>query len=192
MAISKTIWPGSTQLAPNPAVLIGTGDGKRLPWDIMTAAWAGTLCSDPPMVGIAVRPSRFTYHQIETLKAFTVNVPTADQAETVDYCGVISGRDTDKFSTRGLTAVPASKITAPIVAECPLALECAVRQRLELGSHVVYIGEVLAVQVTTELIDDKGHLDLRKANLLAYAHGHYYSLGEELGHFGFSVRKKAK
>jgi flavin reductase (DIM6/NTAB) family NADH-FMN oxidoreductase RutF len=192
MAISKTIWPGSTQLAPNPAVLIGTGDGKRLPWDIMTAAWAGTLCSDPPMVGIAVRPSRFTYHQIETLKAFTVNVPTADQAETVDYCGVISGRDTDKFSTRGLTAVPASKITAPIVAECPLALECAVRQRLELGSHVVYIGEVLAVQVTTELIDEKGHLDLRKANLLAYAHGHYYSLGEELGHFGFSVRKKAK
>lgn len=192
MAISKTIWPGSTQLAPNPAVLIGTGDGKRLPWDVMTAAWAGTLCSDPPMVGIAVRPSRFTYHQIETLKAFTVNVPTADQAETVDYCGVISGRDTDKFSTRGLTALPASKITAPVVAECPLALECAVRQRLELGSHVVYIGEVLAVQVTTDLIDDKGHLDLQKANLLAYAHGHYYSLGEELGHFGFSVRKKAK
>lgn len=192
MAISKTIWPGSTQLAPNPAVLIGTGDGKRLPWDVMTAAWAGTLCSDPPMVGIAVRPSRFTYHQIETLKAFTVNVPTADQAETVDYCGVISGRDTDKFSTRGLTALPASKITAPVVAECPLALECAVRQRLELGSHVVYIGEVLAVQVTTDLIDDKGHLDLQKANLLAYAHGHYYSLGKELGHFGFSVRKKAK
>ncbi len=192
MAISKTIWPGSTQLAPNPAVLIGTGNGKRLPWDIMTAAWAGTLCSDPPMVGIAVRPSRFTYHQIETLQAFTVNVPTADQAETVDYCGVISGRDTDKFSTRGLTALAASKITAPVVAECPLALECVVRQRLELGSHVVYIGEVLAVQVTTDLIDDKGHLDLRKANLLAYAHGHYYSLGEELGHFGFSVRKKAK
>ena len=163
MPVDKTIWPGSTQLAPVPAVLVGTGDGRRLPWNLMTAAWAGTLCSEPPMVGIGVRPSRFTYSLLETLQAFTVNLPTADQAETVDYCGVASGR-------------------------CPLALECRVRQKLELGSHVLYIGEVVAVQVTSSLIDEKGRLDLQKANLLAYAHGHYYSLAQELGHFGFSVR----
>ncbi|MCQ2402369.1 MAG: flavin reductase family protein [Lentisphaeria bacterium] len=190
MAIEKTIWPGSTQLGPSPVVLVGTGDGKRHPWDIMTAAWAGTLCSDPPMISIGVRPSRFTYHQIETLKCFTVNMPTVDQVETVDYCGVISGKDTDKFSTRHLTPIAASKITAPIVEECPLALECEVKHRLELGTHVVYIGQVVAVQVTSTLIDEKGKLDLKKANLLAYAHGHYYSLGEELGYYGYSVRKK--
>ncbi len=189
MSIEKTIWPGSTQLAPSPVVLVGTGDGKRHPWDIMTAAWAGTLCSDPPMVSIGVRPSRFTYHQLEALQCFTVNMPTVDQAETVDYCGVISGRDTDKFSTRKLTPVAASKIIAPIVEECPLSLECVVKHRLELGTHVVYIGEVVAVQVTSSFIDEKGKLDLQKADLLAYAHGHYYSLGKELGYFGYSVKK---
>lgn len=189
MPVDKTIWPGSTQLAPVPAVLVGTGDGRRLPWNLMTAAWAGTLCSEPPMVGIGVRPSRFTYSLLETLQTFTVNLPTADQAETVDYCGVASGRDTDKFAARKLTPRAASQVTAPIVEECPLALECRVRQKLELGSHVLYIGEVVAVQVTSSLIDEKGRLDLQKANLLAYAHGHYYSLGQELGHFGFSVRK---
>lgn len=190
MSVEKTIWPGSTQLAPVPVVLVGTGDGHRLPWNIMTVAWAGTVASDPPMVAIGVRESRFTYHQIETLKCFTVNIPSADQAETVDYCGVISGRDTDKFSKRGLTPAMASKITAPIVEECPLALECEVRHRLDLGSHIGYIGEVVAVQVTSSLVDEGGHMDIEKANLLAYAHGHYFSLGKELGRFGFSVRKR--
>ncbi|MGN0866893.1 MAG: flavin reductase family protein [Oligosphaeraceae bacterium] len=190
MSIPKTIWPGGTQLAPVPAVLVGAGDGRRLPWNVMTAAWAGTLCSEPPMVGIGVRPSRFTYSLIETLHAFTVNLPTAEQAETVDYCGVISGRDTDKFAARRLTPLAASRVVAPVVEECPVSLECEVRQKLELGSHVLYLGEVVAVQVTSDLIDATGRLDLQKANLLAYAHGHYYSLGQELGHFGFSVRKK--
>ncbi|MCQ2396135.1 MAG: flavin reductase family protein [Lentisphaeria bacterium] len=190
MSIEKTIWPGSTQLAPSPVVLVGTGDGKRRPWDIMTAAWAGTLSSDPPMVGIGVRPSRFTYDQIEALQCFTLNMPTAAQARAVDYCGVISGRDTDKFSTQGLTALKASRIVAPIVEECPVSLECEVKHRLDLGSHVLYIGQVVAVQVTSSLIDDKGRLDLAKADLLAYAHGHYYSLGADLGHFGYPVKKK--
>ena len=165
MSVEKTIWPGSTQLAPVPVVLVGTGDGHRLPWNIMTVAWAGTVASDPPMVAIGVRESRFTYHQI-------------------------SGRDTDKFSKRGLTPAMASKITAPIVEECPLALECEVRHRLDLGSHIAYIGEVVAVQVTSSLVDKGGHMDIEKANLLAYAHGHYFSLGKELGRFGFSVRKR--
>ena len=189
--MEKTIWPGSTQLAPSPVVLVGTGDARRHPWNLLTVAWTGTLCSDPPLVGIGVRKSRFSYRALRELRCFTVNLPTAEMAETVDFCGVASGADTDKFAARKLTPVKASKIVAPVVLECPLSLECEVKQILELGSHELFIGEVLAVQVTSGLIDEKGKLDLDKANLLAYAHGHYYSLGSELGHFGFSVRKKA-
>ena len=171
-------------------MLVGTGDGRRFPWNLLTVAWTGTLCSDPPIVGIGVRKSRFSYRALKELRCFTVNLPTADMAEAVDFCGVVSGADTDKCAARKQTAVKASKVVAPIVAECPLSLECAVKQVIELGSHDLFIGEVIAVQVTSDLIDDKGKLDLEKANLLAYAHGHYYSLGTELGHFGFSVRKK--
>lgn len=189
--MEKTIWPGSTQLAPSPVVLVGTGDGRRFPWNLLTVAWAGTVCSDPPMVGIGVRKSRFSYRALKELRCFTVNLPTAEMAEAVDFCGVASGADTDKFAARQLTAAKANKIVAPLVAECPLSLECTVRQVVELGSHDLFLGEVIAVQVTSNLIDAQGHLDLQKANLLAYAHGHYYSLGQELGHFGFSVRKKA-
>ncbi len=191
MSIDKTIWPGSTQLAPVPVVLVGTGDGKLHPWNVITVAWAGTLASDPPVVGVGIRRERFSFGQLEKLKCFTVNIPSADMVETVDYCGVVSGRDTDKFSVRKMTAVPASKITAPIVEECPLSLECSLLQSVDLQSHVLFLGKVEAVQVTSSLIDANGKLDLAKANLLAYAHGHYYSLGEELGHFGFSVKKKA-
>ena len=189
-APAKTIWAGSTQLAPVPAVLVGTGDGRLHPWNVLTVAWAGTLASDPPVVGIGVRRSRFSFGQLEKLGAFTVNLPSADMAETVDYCGVVSGRDTDKFAVRHLTALPASKVTAPVVAECPLSLECRVIRSVDLESHVLFLGQVEAVQVTSALIDAKGHLDLARANLLAYAHGNYYSLGECLGHFGYSVRKQ--
>lgn len=186
----KIVWPGSTQLAPVPVVLVGSGDGGRHPWNVLAVAWAGTLCSEPPMVGIGIRKERFSYHQIAAGGAFTVNMPTASMAETVDYCGVVSGRDTDKFAARGLTAVPATKVVAPVVAQCPLCLECRVRHEVELGSHVLFVGEVVAVQVAEDLVDERGRLDLAKADLLAYAHGHYYSLGHELGHFGYSVRRK--
>ncbi|MBP5300923.1 MAG: flavin reductase family protein [Victivallales bacterium] len=188
--MEKTIWPGSTQLAPSPVVLVGTGDARRHPWNLLTVAWTGTLCSDPPMVGIGVRRSRFSYRALKELRCFTINLPTADMAATVDFCGVASGADTDKFAARKLTGAKASKIMAPLVEECPLTLECVVENVLELGSHDLFIAKVVAVQVTTSLIDSSGKLDLAKANLLAYAHGHYYSLGSELGHFGFSVRKK--
>ena len=186
----KIIWDGSTQLAPVPVVLVGTGDGRQYPYNLITVAWAGTVCSDPPMVGIGIRKERFSYHQLIKLKAFTVNMPTAAMAETVDYCGVVSGRDVDKFAVRGLTAVPAAKVAAPVVEQCPMALECEVRQSLELGSHVLFIGQVMAVRLDQSLVDEKGRLDLSRADLLAYAHGHYYSLGECLGHFGYSVKKQ--
>ena len=145
--MEKTIWPGSTQLAPSPVVLVGTGDGRRFPWNLLTVAWAGTVCSDPPMVGIGVRKSRFSYRALKELRCFTVNLPTAEMAEAVDFCGVASGADTDKFAARQLTAAKANKIVAPLVAECPLSLECAVRQVVELGSHDLFLGEVIAVQV---------------------------------------------
>ena len=190
MNLDKTIWEGSALLAPVPVVLVGSGDGRRKPYNLITVAWAGTLASNPPIVGIGIRPERFSHAQILDLKCFTVNLPSADMAETIDYCGVTSGRDTDKFAVRGLTAKRGSKITAPIVEECPLSLECTLEQTLDLGSHTLFLGKVVAVQVTSDLIDSKGNLDLAKANLLAYAHGHYYSLGEELGHFGYSIKKK--
>jgi flavin reductase (DIM6/NTAB) family NADH-FMN oxidoreductase RutF len=171
-------------------VLVGSGDGKLHPWNILTVAWAGTLSSDPPMVGIGVRPERFSYAQIEALKCFTVNVPTVQMAESVDYCGVASGRDIDKFKARQLTPRASSTIAAPIVEECPLSLECALEHSVNLGSHTLFIGRVKAVQVTSELINADGKLDLQQADLLAYAHGNYYALGRTLGKFGFSVKKR--
>jgi flavin reductase (DIM6/NTAB) family NADH-FMN oxidoreductase RutF len=127
---------------------------------------------------------------IEATGVFSVNIPSADMAAKVDYCGVVSGRDVDKFSQCGFTAIPASKIAAPIVSECPLALECQLKHTLNLGSHLLYIGEIVAVQVESTLVDSQNHFDVAKANLLAYAHGNYFSLGEQLGKFGFSVKKK--
>lgn len=189
MTVNKTIWPGSTQLAPVPVVLVGSGDGKLHPWNIMTVAWAGTLSSDPPMVGIGVRRERFSFAQIQALKCFTVNIPTVQMAESVDYCGVASGRDIDKFKARGLTPRRASTNPSPIVEECPLSLECDLENSVDLGSHVLFIGKVKAVQVTSELINNDGKLDLQQADLLAYAHGSYYSLGRSLGKFGYSVKK---
>ncbi|MBE6358823.1 MAG: flavin reductase family protein [Lentisphaerae bacterium] len=187
---SKTIWPGGTQLAPVPVVLVGCGDGKNFKYNCLTVAWAGTLSSNPPMVGIGIRPERYSRGLIESSGVFTVNMPTAAMAEKVDYCGVVSGRDVDKFAKCGFTAAAGSKVDAPIITECPISLECKVKHSLSLGSHILYIGEVLAVQISSEFIDGKNHFDVEKADLLAYAHGNYMSLGKSLGTFGYSVKKK--
>ena len=117
-------------------------------------------------------------------------MPTAAMAEKVDYCGVVSGRDVDKFEKCGFTAIPGSKVAAPVIAECPISLECKVKHSINLGSHILYVGEVVAVQISSEFVDEKNHFDVKKADLLAYAHGNYFSLGESLGTFGFSVKKK--
>ena len=186
----KTIWPGGTQLAPVPVVLVGCGDGSNFKYNCLTVAWAGTLSSNPPMVGIGIRPERYSRGLIESTGVFTVNMTTVAMAEKVDYCGVASGRDVDKFEKCGFTAIPGSKVAAPVIAECPISLECQVKHTLSLGSHILYVGEVAAVQVSSEFIDDKNHFDITKADLLAYAHGNYLSLGEIVGTFGFSVKKK--
>ena len=189
--MGKLIWPGSTQLAPVPAVLVGTG-GNGFKNNLITVAWVGIVCSTPAMLSISVRPERYSYAALEQTREFTVNVPLASQAAAVDWCGVVSGRDHDKFAEQHLTPVPGSRIAAPLVQECPLNLECKVKEIIKLGSHDMFIAEIVAVQVSEEFIAESGRLDLERCGgVLGYAHGHYFNLGACIGHFGFSVRKKS-
>ena len=188
--MQKVIWQGSTQLAPVPAVLVGTG-GNGYKNNLITIAWVGIICSDPAMLSISVRPERYSYQALAELREFTVNVPLASQAKAVDWCGVVSGRDHDKFAEQNLTAIQGSKVAAPLVAECPLNLECKVKEIIKLGSHDMFLAEIAAVQVSENFLAESGRLDLeRDGGILGYAHGHYFNLGECIGHFGFSVRKK--
>jgi flavin reductase (DIM6/NTAB) family NADH-FMN oxidoreductase RutF len=177
-------------LAPVPVVLVSCGGSQGWAPNLITIAWIGNVCSDPPMLSIAVRPQRHSHAIIAATGEFVVNVPAADQARITDWCGVVSGREVDKFGAAGLTPGPALKLSCPIVAECPINIECRVRSCLALGSHHLFLAQVAAVQVSAGLVDAAGRLAVEKAGLLAFAHGHYYSLGRHLGHFGFSVRKK--
>jgi len=188
--MKKVLWPGSTQLAPVPAALVGCGGRDGWKFNLLTIAWTGIACSKPPLVTVAVRPERYSYPMLRSTGEFTLNLPTAAMAKVVDWCGVVSGREHDKFAESGLTPLPGSQVAAPLVAECPLGLECKTVQVLELGSHHLFLAEIVAVQVTETLIDEAGRLRLERDGLLAYVHGHYYGLGECLGHFGFSVRRK--
>ncbi|MFA5204707.1 MAG: flavin reductase family protein [Lentisphaeria bacterium] len=186
----KTVWKPGTLLAPVPVVLVSCGRPGARP-NLITVAWVGTVCSEPPMVSISIRPERHSHDIIRDTGEFVVNLPGADQAWAVDWCGVVSGRDTDKFAGAKLTPAPAHRLQgAPIVAECPLALECRVRQTLAPGSHTVFVAEVVSVQVESALERPGGRFALEQSGLLSYAHGHYYVLGRQVGHFGFSVRKK--
>lgn len=190
--IKKTVWRGGTQLAPVPVVLVGCGDRKRWKYNLITVAWCGTVASEPPQLAISVRKERYSFAPISELGEFTVNLPDASMVSALDNCGVLSGREVDKFALHQLTPVSGTKVAAPIVAESPLSLECRVTGQLDLGSHTMFIGEILAVQVTSELIDEAGKFDIERAELVAYAHGHYFELGKCLGSFGFSVRKKSR
>ena len=185
----KVIWPPSTQLAPVPAVLVGCGSAEA-DWNLITIAWTGIVCSKPPMLSVSVRPERHSHELIRKSGEFTVNIPTAAMADDVDWCGVVSGRNHRKFAERNLTPIAGSKVSAPLVAECPLGLECRVKEVLQLGSHDLFLAEILAVQVTESWINESGRLELERAGLLSYVHGHYFGLGECIGHFGYSVRKK--
>ena len=176
-------------LSPVPAVLVSCGGTKEWKPNLITIAWVGTVCTNPPMLSISVRPERYSYGIIKQTGEFVVNIPAVGQTEATDWCGVVSGREHDKFKKTGLTPAPALKVSCPVVLECPVNIECRVTQTLELGSHVMFIAEVVAVQASSELIDAKGKLCLEKAGLIAFVHGEYFALGRYLGHFGFSVRK---
>ncbi len=188
----KQVWKPGTMLCPVPVVMVSTaGKGGLFP-NIATVAWTGTVCSEPPMLSISLRKSRLSHQLIMESGDFVVNVPSLRQIPATDYCGVASGRDVNKFQKLGLTAAPASSVSAPIIAECPINIECVVRQVLELGVHTMFVGEITAVQVSADLVTREGRLDIERAGLAAYAHGGYYVLGKKIGYFGFSVRKRAK
>ncbi len=182
--------PGN-MLYPVPAVMVSAAD-KEGNSNIFTVAWTGTVCTNPPMLTISVRPERYSYHMIQETGEFVVNLTTEKLAYATDYCGVKSGRDTDKWKATGLTKETASQVSVPLIKECPVNLECRVRRVDELGSHHMFLAEVVAVHVDEAYMDEKDTFHLSDAKPLAYSHGRYYGLGECLGTFGYSVRKKNK
>ncbi|WP_031558107.1 flavin reductase family protein [Lachnospira multipara] len=189
--MKKQTWRAGNMLYPVPAVMV-TCKRKNEKANIITVAWAGTVCSDPAMVSISVRKSRYSHEIISETKEFVVNLTTKQLAKATDYCGVKSGRDIDKFKEMNLHTQESTKIETPGILESPVNIECKVVNVLELGTHDMFIAEVVAVDVNEDLLDEKGSLHLDKADLIAYAHGQYFSLGKELGRFGFSVRKNIK
>lgn len=188
--MAKQSWKPGNMLYPVPAVLVSCRD-KEGNDNVLTIAWAGTICSDPAMLSISVRKERYSYPMIKESGEFVVNLTTKDLLRATDYCGVKSGRDEDKFAAAGLTKGEAEMINAPIIMESPVNIECKVTQVLELGSHDMFLAEVVNVQVSDEYMDEKGAFHINNADLLAYSHGEYYELGEKLGTFGYSVRKQA-
>lgn len=187
--MAKQVWKPSTMLNPVPVVMVTSADYEGKP-NIITLAWAGTINSDPPMVSISVRKHRYSYELIRQKGQFVINMPSRKLTFATDYCGVKSGRDTNKFEAMKLTAQSASKVDVPIIKECPVNLECVVRQVIELGSHDMFLAEVVATHVNEELLDPEGKLELHKADLICYSHGEYYSLAKSMGFFGYSVTKR--
>lgn len=188
----KESWKPGTLIYPLPAVLVSCGATPD-EYNLLTVAWTGTVCTDPPMCYVSVRPERHSYGIIRRTGEFVINLTTRGLARAADWCGVRSGRDYDKFREMGLTPGKALKVAAPIVEESPVSIECRVRQVLELGTHDMFLAEVVAVQVDADYIDPAtGRFCLERACPIVYSHGEYFALGEALGHFGWSVRKKPR
>ncbi len=176
-------------LYPLPVVMVSVADENGKP-NIITIAWAGTVCSDPAMVSISVRPERYSYNILKTTGEFVINLTTKELAYATDYCGVKSGRDIDKFKEMKLTPMPAEHVKAPLIAESPVNIECRVKQIIPLGSHDMFVAEVLAVHAENSYKDEKGKFCLEKAEPIVYSHGSYLTCGEQIGTFGYSVKKK--
>lgn len=188
--MSKVFWKGSALLAPVPAALVTCGTCDKP--NVLTIGWTGIVCTRPPMTYISVRPERFSHDMIKESGEFVINLTTSAMVKEVDLCGVKSGRDIDKFKVCGLHAVPATKVSAPLIEECPVSLECRVVESKLLGSHTMFLAEIVGIDADERYIDSKGKLNLQQCGLAAYAHGEYFALGRKLGDFGFSVRKKKK
>ena len=185
----KCFNPGNL-LYPLPAVMVTCGDMERS--NIITVAWAGTVCSDPAMVSISIRPERYSHGIISSTGEFAVNLVTRKLIRATDLCGVISGRNTDKFMETGLTKAPAFKVSCPVIAESPVSIECGVQKIIKLGTHDMFLARVLCLDVSEAVIDRTGKFLLNSSGLAVYSHGEYFSLGEKLGSFGYSIRKKPK
>lgn len=188
--MSKVTWNGSTLLGPIPPVLVTCGPMEHP--NVLTIAWTGIINTIPPKTYISVRPERHSYSLIRESGEFVLNLPTAQLVRAVDYCGVKSGRDVNKWKEMHLTPVAASRVSCPLLGESPLSLECRVTDVITMGSHDMFLADIVATDVEESLLDDKGALHLEQAGLLAFAHGTYYALGDRLGTFGYSVRKKKK
>ncbi len=185
----KQQWKPGTMIFPLPAVLVTCGTAEKS--NMLTVAWTGTVCTDPAMCYISVRPERYSYPMICEQMEFTINLTTEAMARATDWAGVRSGRDYDKWAETGLTPEPGQMVACPSIAESPLSIECRVKEIVKLGSHDMFLAEVLCVMAREDLIDpETGAFRLADAGLLNYSHGNYYRQGEHLGRFGWSVRKK--
>ncbi len=189
--MKRVVWKGSPLTAPVPVVLVTCGDAENP--NIITVAWTGTVCSDPPMTYISVRPERYSYGLIKEKGEFCINFAPAELFKKVDYCGIFTGRKVNKAEKCGFSLEPASAVSVPIIDRCPLALECRVRDVIPLGSHDMFLAEIIATDLDPGLIDENGKLRLERARLISYSHGDYMSPGKRLGSFGCSsVKKKSK
>ncbi|MBR2275713.1 MAG: flavin reductase family protein, partial [Lachnospiraceae bacterium] len=177
-------------LYPLPAVMVSCGDMEKS--NIITVAWTGTVCSNPAMVSISVRPERYSYEIIKESGEFVINLTTEELAYATDLCGVKSGRDFDKFKLSGLTKAEGFQVHCPLIAESPVNIECRVKEIIKLGSHDMFLAEVLCLDVSESIVDPKGKFQLNQAGFMVYSHGEYYGLGRKLGKFGYSVQKPLK
>lgn len=187
--MGKQHWKPGNMLNPVPAVMVSVTD-KEGKSNIITVAWAGTVCTNPPMVSISVRPSRYSYQILEGTGEFVINLTNESLVKACDYCGVVSGRDVDKFAKTGLTPIPMEHVHAMGIDESPVNMECKITEKRELGSHTMFIAEVVGVTVDDQYMDETGKFHINESGLVMYSHGEYFALGKKLGKFGYSVKKK--
>jgi len=188
--MAKLKWKGGALLAPMPPVMVSCGDMERS--NIITIAWTGIINTIPPKTYISVRPSRHSYNMIKEKGEFVINLTPASLIKSADYCGIYTGAKVDKFAKCGLTKEEANEVGCPMIAESPLSLECKVTEIVKIGTHDMFLADIVAVDVDETLLDKNGKLDLGRANLAAFAHGEYYELGKKIGRFGFTAVKKKK
>ena len=189
--MAKQMWKPGNMIYPVPVVMVSVADKEKRP-NIITVAWTGTTCTNPAMAYISVRKERYSHGILMETGEFVINLTTEKLAYATDYCGVRSGRDVDKFKEMRLTPIEAQTISAPMIAESPVNIECKVKQILNLGSHDMFLAEVTAVHADEQYMDERGRFDLQKANPIVYSHGEYYGLGKPIGTFGYSIKKKSK
>ena len=187
--MAKELWKPGNMLYQLPAVMVSMAD-KNGKYNIITLAWVGTVCTNPPMVSISVRPERYSYPILKETGEFVINLTTKELAFATDYCGVKSGRDVDKFKEMKLTPLPGKEVAAPLIAESPVNIECRVRDIQELGSHHMFLADVVAVHADEQYMDEQRKFHLEQAEPIIYSHGAYLTCGEMLGTFGYSVRKR--
>ena len=188
--MAKIKWRGGALIAPIPPVMVSCGSAEKP--NVLTIAWTGIINTIPPKTYISVRPKRHSYNLIKESGEFVINLTTADLVRAADYCGVYTGAKVNKFEKCSLTPIPSEEVSCPSIAESPLCLECRVTDVIPLGTHDMFLADIVSVSVDESLIDEKGALHLENAHLAAFAHGEYFELGKKLGNFGFSVKKSKK